>query len=454
VTRRGDGDERSFQFAANELVSALYVLLKVAMVHDMNNRAVGPAIVRFRMSLEQVQQQCGEAAALQFVGDGIYVNQRLVRAELEVWEKSRFVRDFLAKHKIAEVAFHGAVPDGSIRDFVRAVRMATLDPEMAAKVADGEYQGISFRDLDAAASRSDEEALVLPDPVRVLRAFGVVLVTSRDVLAAARAGERAPALPLRRAVQELVRLPRRTRALQLGLLALEQYRSDLAGRLARAAVLVVMMGHRAGLKVGHLRDLGVSAVLAGVGRAFAAGDEALAPAARCAAAGTAVRGARWIAATGAPGPSTALRAVLAADVGQEAAARSGHPFSRLLAVVDAFEDLTAPAPHGAALPPHEALKRILSDEGLDRRAARLLVSTVGLFPVGSMVRLSTGEVGIVTDTAWESGGAVAPRVMVIGGAGAAAAPRRTVDLTAGGAAIAGTMVAADFDLNVGHFLFA
>ena len=43
-----ESEEREFQTAANGLVGSFFVLLKIALVHDMNNRAVGPAIVRFR----------------------------------------------------------------------------------------------------------------------------------------------------------------------------------------------------------------------------------------------------------------------------------------------------------------------------------------------------------------------------------------------------------------------
>jgi hypothetical protein len=447
-----ESDERSFQIAANGLIGSFFVLLKLALVHDMNNRAVGPSIVRFRMSIEQMQKVCGESAALQFVSDGVYANQRLIRADLDVWEKALFIKEFFAQFNIAEIAFSGEVHEGSIRDFISVARNIALKTRGQVIQLLGTFPGITFRDLDAVGARSRDEALVLPDPIRVLRAFGVIVVTTRELVEALRAGERGQLLPLRRAVQEFVRLPPRTRSLQLGLLALEQYRHELAGRLARVGVTVVMMSARLGLKVGAMRELGVSSVLAGVGRAFSNRHE-LASVEQCAVEGILIGGARRLAATSGLGQGTALRLIAASEVGTDEGRRGGHPLSRLLAVAEAYEHLTTPPPVGQGKRPHDALREINASPGFDPVAARLLLSTLGLFPVGSMVRLSTGEMGIVTEGA--SPGAIAePQVLVISDAGGRPARSRTVNLAGEGIDIVGTVAADELDLNVGHFLFA
>jgi hypothetical protein len=447
-----ESDERAFQIAASSLIGSFFVLLKLALVHDMSNRAVGPSVVRFRMSIEQLQKVCGESAAIQFVSDGVYANQRLIRADLDVWEKARFIKEFFAQFNIAEIAFHGDVHENSIRDFISVARNIALKTRVQLSTLYGTFPGISFRDLDAVGVRKQEEALVLPDPVRVLRAFGVIVVTTRELMDSLRRDERAQLLPLRRAVQEFVRLPPRTRSLQLGLLSLEQYRRELPGRLARVGVTVVMMANRLGLKTGALRELGVSSVLSGVGRAFS--DElALASLDRCSAEGLLVGGARRLAATSGVGQGTALRLIAATELAEEQGRRAGHPLTRLLAVAEAYEQLTAPAPHGEGARPHDALRQINASTDFDPIAARLLLSTLGLFPVGSMVRLSTGEMGIVTEG--PSPGSVAePQVLVISDAGGRPARSRTVNLAGAGIDIVGTVAAEELDLNVGHFLFA
>ena len=168
-------------------------------------------------------------------------------------------------------------------------------------------------------------------------------------------------LPLRRAMQEFVRLPQRTWSLQLALLALEEYRGLLEGRLARVGVMVVMMGQRLGLKVSALRELGVSSILSGVGRVF--GDDlALAPVENAAAAGLLLKGARRLVATSGMSQGAALRLIASSELGNAEGWRSGHPISRMLAVVESYEQLTGKPPLGGGCPPHDALRHITASQ--------------------------------------------------------------------------------------------
>jgi HD-GYP domain-containing protein (c-di-GMP phosphodiesterase class II) len=68
--------------------------------------------------------------------------------------------------------------------------------------------------------------------------------------------------------------------------------------------------------------------------------------------------------------------------------------AKVVAVADAFAAATEPRPYRPAKHPSRALQELVhlaSDKIFDRDAARSLVHGVGLFPVGSWVRLSTGE---------------------------------------------------------------
>ncbi|MFW5920478.1 MAG: hypothetical protein ACOCUS_01460, partial [Polyangiales bacterium] len=91
---------------------------------------------------------------------------------------------------------------------------------------------------------------------------------------------------------------------------------------------------------------------------------------------------------------------------------------------------------------------------LDPAAARLLVATLGLFPVGSSVKLTTGETAIVVDTTDDPQRLAQPRVMIVADAQGHPVERRVVELAGSGMAIAGTVDPSAMDLNVGHFLFA
>ena len=76
-----------------------------------------------------------------------------------------------------------------------------------------------------------------------------------------------------------------------------------------------------------------------------------------------------------------------------------HRFGQMTAVADVYDALTAARVYKPALPPHFALSRIYSNRDKEFRAdiVELFVKCLGLYPVGSLILLSTGEIGIVAE---------------------------------------------------------
>lgn len=75
-----------------------------------------------------------------------------------------------------------------------------------------------------------------------------------------------------------------------------------------------------------------------------------------------------------------------------------HDYSRVLAAADAFAGMTSPRVHRPAATPQAAMSELASQAAagkLDRAAVRALLETLGLFPAGSFVRLSTGHIALV-----------------------------------------------------------
>ncbi len=75
-----------------------------------------------------------------------------------------------------------------------------------------------------------------------------------------------------------------------------------------------------------------------------------------------------------------------------------HDLSRVVAVADAFAAATEPRAYKRRKRPYDALEELIrlgSERLYDRVCIRALVESTGLFPVGSHVRLNTGDVAIV-----------------------------------------------------------
>jgi HD-GYP domain-containing protein (c-di-GMP phosphodiesterase class II) len=98
-------------------------------------------------------------------------------------------------------------------------------------------------------------------------------------------------------------------------------------------------------------------------------------------------------------------------------------------IVDTFDMLTAPAPYGAQMPPSNALNVLFQNRGTQFHAALVeqFIQCVGAFPVGSVVELNSGEVGVVITQNLVK--RLQPRVMVVQDAsGNPIHPHKVLDL--------------------------
>ncbi|GAB4228676.1 MAG: HD domain-containing protein [Deltaproteobacteria bacterium] len=77
-----------------------------------------------------------------------------------------------------------------------------------------------------------------------------------------------------------------------------------------------------------------------------------------------------------------------------------NPYSQVIAVADCYDALTTMRSYQKARTPQQALEimRKLAGKSLDPDLVRLMERSLGVYPVGTMVRLSTMEVGVVTGT--------------------------------------------------------
>ena len=72
-------------------------------------------------------------------------------------------------------------------------------------------------------------------------------------------------------------------------------------------------------------------------------------------------------------------------------------FGRMSAIGDTYAAVTKPRPYAEAVSPHEALQMLSGWSGSQFQADMVeqFIQSIGVFPVGSMVELSTGEVAVV-----------------------------------------------------------
>ena len=90
-------------------------------------------------------------------------------------------------------------------------------------------------------------------------------------------------------------------------------------------------------------------------------------------------------------------------------------FGRMAGIVDCFAALTNHRPYAGAVSSYEALRNLTAwgGEFFHEALVQQFVSSVGVFPVGSLIELSTGEVAIVVEHSKVR--RLKPRVLVVTG---------------------------------------
>lgn len=74
-----------------------------------------------------------------------------------------------------------------------------------------------------------------------------------------------------------------------------------------------------------------------------------------------------------------------------------HPFAQVIGLADVFEALVSPRPYRRRMLPHEAMRELLRHEqgAFSRTVIKALVEQLSVFPLGTKVRLSSGDEGVV-----------------------------------------------------------
>ena len=383
-------------------------------MHQLANAAMTPPIAAMVQIVNELMRT--GPVALASIGENLFLNRELLRLDATSFESAQTLGALFKRLGLHEVSFTQELTEPALREFL-ATYQKCLHGAAAGALAKESFEGIKIRVLDKAeqdaygAKEIDERQNVLKHYV----ALAMAIKEASDLLNVGRAARYAR---LRRAVHALSDAAQGHAGLLVGITRFPTLRGEAHFHLATVASFCLLMGRRLKLPRPVLSNLGLAALLHDLARldlpevgSSAAELEAL----------------------GAEAAKVPLRTVLKACAGGfsagvltlatvagEQALRADSPdapsvFARLIAVPCAFDRLTNPSPPGRPLPPDQALRLILdrAPGRFDDRGARLFAALVGLFPVGTTVKLSNGDLAVVLEAPTDPSRLAQPRVKVV-----------------------------------------
>ena len=433
--------------------------LKTAALHYLENDAIVKVRDQLVTALAEAHKHCG-LVQIQCVGDYIFLNNEVLKIKPEHFEASLVFRQLFKKLGISEITLEPGVSADDLHDLLARYQSHLRSGTPQAFVNE-KFQRISLRKIEQ-VSAGAQEAFEIDPRQNVLRNYALVAIRLREALEASRAGRLPRFERVRRAAQGLVDASQGYSGLVVGLTRFDSLRGDAAFRSAAAAALVMLMGRHARLARPELMSLFVAALLKdfgaeGLHTATLDTDAAL----------------RQLEEKRAPLLS-ALQ-IGRGTVDHEALERVAMAFevalphndprevvqpstsAKLIAVSDAYCRLTMPLKGERGQNPDEAIRFLqeLAGTRFDERVVKLFVATVGLYPVGTTVRLSGGQVAIVVEVPDDPANFAAPLVKLVRDENGALLDS-LVDLSEPGISlrIIESVDATENDVNVPYFLLA
>lgn len=383
-----------------EFVTLLAGLVRGLGFYDRNNTA----IVRLLDGLIALKDKVGgEELRLQLLTDEFFVNGRLLRVDAQLWERASALAQALGRLGVGEVGIQPGLTREGLDSFAESLSTAVRGKA-------GEHTVPPVAGLHLAKPSGASIAAFRFQPDRLaLATFGGLAELAEKLYREHAAGHAPSLLPLKRALQLVIDGMSSHGGHYLVLASARDPkvpRSHVRVRVD-AAIYAVGCGIALGLSKAELMTLGLGGILAGLDESPDP-DAAVEPLFRYPGLG-----------------DSALPLALAIhDARALRQGRSAGLPGQILALAHAYEERIAGA---RPIAPARFLKTLAAGEikVVDPRLAQAFAEWLGPYPLGSLVKLKSGAVGVVTRHGEGANGKTRPTIVLL-----TPAPGDSVDLAA------------------------
>lgn len=430
---------------SNAFLYACFQLFKTAQIHAIDNQALRRPLQNFVDAVARLISREGRIS-FQSKDGALFLNGAKLRLSTEEYALAYDIFDFFKERGMGGFVIEEALDPEKVHRLLRVLVYAPAAERRFAPVEaalrDSQLPFHINRPLGTRAKGTGE--VVLERRSYTFLSYSKLVVLYRSLLAEESSqGARRQFLmkKITRTVQALVDICLEDDHTFLGVSSVKSGEAYAPHHAANTAVLSIVLGEKLGLPKVDLADLGLAGVFCDVGlkllpRAVAEKQGPLDAAERALVEQHPLRGVEYMLGEGAFTRSTLSRIVVAFEHhrrtdggGYPPMARPPDLFSRIVAIAEAYDALTTDRPWRKAYLPDEALAVMLGESGrrFDPVLLKVFVNTMGLYPVGTLVRLDSGEMAVVVYGGGDAERLTRPVVALLGPDGR---PGQTVDLAA------------------------
>lgn len=431
------------------LVHRLVVLLRTARLYDSANVNVRDAARAVAETIRTLHAVAGTVQLARIL-DCLTINEARLRTDLAGHSTFRALVDGLADREVGAIRFDAETsaddlvrfareyhrvelpsedPFGLLKEGIRRAALKTIEVEEAIELPAADFGGNLKQDLKQ----------------RSVRVFFRAIDMARSILTSSDPA-RMNFKKAKRVIHRLVDVLAEEESFLLALTMIKNYDEYTFNHSANVAVYSVAFGQRLGLSKEALSDLGMAALFHDVGKTRVPREilnkpGRLDPSEWEVMKRHAVFGAEMLL-DAKDLTDSVVRNILVAFEHHLNVDLSGYPklsdrrelnlYSKIVAICDSFDALTTPRVYrSVSYSPQEAVSILMEGRGTiyDPVLLKVFVNTIGVHPIGTLVELSSGEMGVVIRSSQLTDRSDQPFVKVFADATGTRVEERVVDLS-------------------------
>lgn len=407
------------ELLGGKLIKAFSQVVNTARIHQDNNQLIRESVAQFLAVFTKLSG--GEDVTIRIWRGRFHVQEEKVLFQREIHQIINEMSDYFSQRDIGGLCFYSSFTKVSPEDFMaftrylnEAVRHQNAFNWLEQQIIEKGYSWVVIY-------RKQEDTSQEPDMMqkeKARHAYFNALTTVKDVAEKASKGI-AGVRKARRLAQTIVDLVQEDNSLLLGLSTIRDYDDYTYTHSVNVALLATCLGRYIGLSHIFLEHLTVCGLFHDLGKVGVSKEILLKKGELSSEEWDKMRrhpliGVRKILRLNAP---HALRAriILGPFEHHLNLDMTGYPkthfmkklslMGRILRIADVYEALTSERVYRPrAFTPDEALRRMWSERGksFDPLLLKSFINMMGIYPVGSIVELDTGEIALVMDYPDES----------------------------------------------------
>ena len=401
------------QSEGRSFLGSLYAGLRSLRLYPLENQAVQRALAEVDARARDILRR-EEILSLRLAGDFVFINDVRLRLDLANYASFSFVRKALDRQGVGSVTVEPGVEPKewtALLSALVATPPATGDPLDAIRDRLARA-GVAHIELGPPVPVTESEAVAEEAKEAARRTYARSVSVVREVMTSLRLGHAVSARRVKRVVLGIVDQVLQEEASMLGMTTLRDYDEYTFTHSVNVCILSVMLGHKLGMSKRQLFELGLCALFHDIGKTRVP-QHVLNKEGRLTEEEWAymVRHPEWglLALFHVQGlEEPPYRAMLTAYEHHMKLDFSGYPrvvrkrrlglFPRIVAVADAFDAATSKRSYQyIPYPPDEVLRELRDNpkRGFDRVVVKAFINMMGIYPVGTVAILDTGELAVV-----------------------------------------------------------